>query len=205
MNPMAQRPVIVKIGGSLFDVPDLGTGLESFCAGLNTTDVVLVPGGGPSADVVRAWDRDFRLGEVKSHWLALRALTLNAHLLASVLPKAQVIQRLEERRILLAADITPIVDMHAWAVADESSTDHLPHTWNVTSDSLAARLAMKCAAAELVLLKSIAFLGEDWRQAACAGIVDPYFPEIMARAGPELHVRLVNFRKLGAGQDRAER
>jgi aspartokinase-like uncharacterized kinase len=200
MKPAARRPVIVKIGGSLFDLPDLGTRLESFLAGLGTTDVVLVPGGGPTADLVRAWDRDFGLGEERAHWLALRALALNAHFLASVLSKAQVITRLEERHRLLAAGVTPILDMHAWALVDESSPDHLPHIWDVTSDTIAARLAMKSGAAELILLKSVDFSGEDWRQAARAGIVDGYFPEIMDRAGPDLRVRLVNFRTPGAAR-----
>jgi aspartokinase-like uncharacterized kinase len=193
MNLARHSTVVVKIGGSLFGLPDFGARLEWFLSGLETADVVLVPGGGPAADLVRGWDRDFGLGEERAHWLALRALALNAHFLASVVPNAQVIERLDERRLLLAG-VRPIMDMHAWALVDECSPGHLPHSWQVTSDSLAARLAMKSEAAKLILLKSVDFRGHDWRQAAQAGVVDPFFPQIMDRTGPGLHVRLVNLR-----------
>jgi aspartokinase-like uncharacterized kinase len=193
-----QRPAVVKIGGSLFDLENLGPRLQSFLAGLNTSDVILVPGGGPTADLVRAWDRAFHLGEERAHWLALRALTFNAHFLASILPDAQVIHKLEDCDPLLARGAKAIMDMHAWALADESSPDHLPHTWSVTSDTLAARIAIRSGAAELILLKSVDFLGKNWQEAAAAGIVDPLFAEIMSRIGPGLQVRLVNFRRAGS-------
>src|SRR5262249_35818726 len=118
-TPPSQHPVVVKVGGSLYDLPDLGFRLKSFLDGLNTLDRVLVPGGGRSADVVRAWDQHHDLGEEASHWLALRALTFNAHFLASLLPEATVIQHLDERHGLAASGRIPILDMYAWALADE--------------------------------------------------------------------------------------
>lgn len=49
--------VVVKVGGSLFDLPDLGPRLRAWLKTLRTADVLLVPGGGPTADVVRSLDR----------------------------------------------------------------------------------------------------------------------------------------------------
>ena len=82
----ARPAVVVKVGGSLFDWPDLKSQLPRFLAGLSGKTVVVVPGGGKAADAVRDLDQRFNLGEVISHWLALRALTLNAHFLAELLP-----------------------------------------------------------------------------------------------------------------------
>src|SRR5258708_1651031 len=87
--PWLQPPVIVKVGGSLFDWPDLVPQLRDYLAMLAGKNVLLIPGGGPAADAVRAYDHSHGLGEESAHWLALRALSLNAHLLAALLPDAQ--------------------------------------------------------------------------------------------------------------------
>src|SRR5215475_7098934 len=90
--------VVVKVGGSLFDLPDLGTRLADWLTGLKTPNMLLIPGGGQTANLVRAWDRQHQLGEETSHWLALRALTFNAHFLAGLLPGSQLIQGLDETK-----------------------------------------------------------------------------------------------------------
>jgi aspartokinase-like uncharacterized kinase len=53
----------------------------------------------------------------------------------------------------------------------------LPHTWQVTSDSIAAWTATMLSADELVLLKSVPLPSETtFEQAAHAGLVDEQFP-----------------------------
>jgi 5-(aminomethyl)-3-furanmethanol phosphate kinase len=86
-----------------------------------------------------------------------------------------------------------ILDMFAFAEEDENRPDHLPHTWNVTSDSLAVRAAMVAGAREVVLLKSIDWDGSDWSAGARAGVVDAHFPQALLRA-PDLRVRWINLR-----------
>src|SRR5262249_11902730 len=53
----------------------------------------------------------------------------------------------------------------------------LPHTWQVTSDSIAARWAVRLSARVRLLLRS-ALLGDGMDRAAAArsGLVDPWFP-----------------------------
>ena len=51
------------------------------------SDVLFVPGGGPTADVIRDFDRIHQLGEEQAHWLALAALQLNADFLVSFYPR----------------------------------------------------------------------------------------------------------------------
>jgi aspartokinase-like uncharacterized kinase len=178
--------LVLKVGGSLYDLPDLGPRLRRFLDALGPGDRLLVPGGGPTADVVRAFDRDHHLGPEPAHWLALRACALNAHFLARLLPGARVVPSVE-----LCHGLT-ILDPFAFVSADDGRPGCLPHHWDATSDSVAARAAI-VARAPLVLLKSVALPeAVDWGRAAEAGHVDPVFPGIVAAA--RLHVRAVNLR-----------
>jgi hypothetical protein len=73
----------------------------------------------------------------------------------------------------------------------------LPHTWDVTSDSIAARLAVTLEARELVLLKSRLPDGADIDQATRSGYVDAYFSRAVLGMPA---VRCVNLRASGFPQ-----
>src|SRR5262245_40258341 len=88
---MTSSPTFVKVGGSLFDLPDLGPRLCRWLKDNAPREVLLVPGGGPAANAIRTLDRTHALGEEASHWLALRALAINAALLAALVPGSCVI------------------------------------------------------------------------------------------------------------------
>ena len=88
---MSSPWTVVKVGGSLFDLPDLRQRLQSYLARFDADKVALVPGGGATADAVRAFDRVHRLGEETSHWLAIQALSVNARFLQTILPGATII------------------------------------------------------------------------------------------------------------------
>lgn len=183
--------IVVKVGGSLFDLPNLGFLLKRWLDELDSSEVLLVPGGGHSADMIRQMDRIHGLGEEKAHWLALRSLSFQAHLLAEILVDAVVVRGLHECRAAWDAGRRPILDGHAFAVADESLPGRLPHSWNATSDALAARVARVAAASRLVLLKSVTIPeGTSWVEASRLGWVDAYFAEAVDDALP---VQCVNF------------
>lgn len=185
-------PIVVKVGGSLFDLPDLGVHLRRWLESLGERQVLLVPGGGAAADVVRQLDRTHQLGDESSHWLALRAMTLNAHFLAALLPEAEVITSVTECGRCWRERALPILDAYAFAHADEPNARHLPHTWDVTSDSVAARVSELLRAREVILLKSVSSAGPfDVDQATRLGIVDGYFAQALAK---NIGVRIINFR-----------
>jgi aspartokinase-like uncharacterized kinase len=189
---------VVKVGGSLFDLPDLGIRLQTWLAAERPSDVfdvLLIPGGGPTTDAVRELDRIHGLGEEKSHWLALRALSLSAHFLASLLPSARVLDDLSQCRRAWKEGTIPILDVHQFARADERHARHLPHAWAVSSDALAARVAVVIQARELVLLKSTSIpTGLDWTEAGRLGLVDEMFAEVLRDAPASLKVSAVNLR-----------
>lgn len=191
---MSPSLTVIKVGGSLYDLPDLAPRLGRWLAAECAGRVLLVPGGGPAADMVRDLDRRHHLGEEASHWLALRALSLNAHFLAALLSPARVLDDVEACQRAWQENLIPILDVFSFARADEKRVDHLPHSWAVTSDALAARVAVVARARELVLLKSMMIPpGVDWHEAGRLGWVDALFAEVL-RAAPDLRVRAVNLR-----------
>ena len=190
---------IVKVGGSLFDLPDLAARLHAWLARLDVSPVMLIPGGGVTADAVRALDRTHHLGEEASHWLALEALSINARFLQVLLPTAKLVAEIQVGSMGLH-----ILDAMPFFRADEQRPDHLPHTWQVTSDSLAVRVAVLAEARELVLLKSTDWRGDDWTAASRAGIVDDYFAPAVRCAPSELRIRVVNLRLWSAHHGGAE-
>lgn len=177
--------VVAKVGGSLFDLPDLGERLRRWVGNVDAS-VLLVPGGGAGADVIRQLDDAHRIGEEQAHWLALRVLTVNAHFLAALLDAPVQFEP--------GKPATPlaVLDPHAFCQADEGCPGALPHSWHVTSDSIAARVAER-SDARLALLKSIELPSAvTWETAGHGGQVDEMFASVVARAG--LCVEWVNLR-----------
>jgi aspartokinase-like uncharacterized kinase len=172
--------MVVKVGGSLYDWPDLGPRLRRWLDAHAPRETILVPGGGPTAEVIRTLDRTHHLGEEAAHWLALRALAINAELLAALLPGACVIDGPDLAELVWEQGRRPVLDAFAFCESDEADSGRLPHTWAVTSDSVAARLAVVAGATELVLLKSAAPPPSDVAAWAEVGYVDLWLPRVLA-------------------------
>ncbi len=190
--------VVIKVGGSLYDLPDLGPRLAQWLAGIERP--LIVPGGGPTADAVRALDHVHQLGEETAHWLALRALTVNAHFLVALLgsERSRLVTTLNECQAAWSCNQWPVLDAYAFAADDEGRADCLPHLWSVTSDSIAVRVATVMRASSLILLKSVPLpAGESWEDAAQHGLVDASFVRTLTQA-PGLNVIWINFRRVAA-------
>lgn len=181
---------VVKVGGSLFDLPDLAGRLRRYLTTL-PAPVLVVPGGGVTADAIRTLDRVHELGEETAHWLAIQALSINAQFLRELLAAPIVAEPHLHAKHGLA-----ILDAYPFFLADEANRDHVPHCWEVTSDSLAVRAATISAATELILLKSTTWASANWEAAAKKGIVDGYFPQAIRHAPAGLRTLIVNFRDL---------
>lgn len=174
---------LIKVGGSLLDWPELPRRLRSFLDGEygrgHGSRIVLIVGGGAAADFVRAMDRIHALGDMASHRLAIHSLDLSAQLLHSLLPGSTIVFGSEE---LEASDrqAVPILSPRRFLEElDDPHDDRLPASWDVTTDSIAARIAVRLGAGRLVLLKSTALSeGTDREGAARLGLVDPLFPRV---------------------------
>jgi aspartokinase-like uncharacterized kinase len=189
---MSDQPLsVVKLGGSLLDLPGVWSKLRAWLDALPGRHLLLI-GGGAIVEVIRRMDAVHDLGKERAHWSALRAMEVNARLAAVLLPSA----KLESSDVSLTEKETPIVNPLSFGAQDALRPDRLPLTWDVTSDSMAARLARDRGARKLFLLKSCS-VGhfQTWEEFAARGIVDKWFPnEAKALSGTE--IVLVNFREL---------
>jgi hypothetical protein len=142
--------------------------------------LVVVPGGGAFADEVRRADRRFALGDTAAHWMAILAMDQYGYLLARLAPGARV----ADNRRQLAPGRLNVLLPSAWL----RRADPLPHSWDVTSDSIAAWVARVLGVRRLMLVKHqdgfiapvrgphrISPRTQQRILGALGGAVDPYF------------------------------
>lgn len=142
---------VVKVGGSLGRGPGLAA-LGARLAALGREHrLLLVPGGGAFADLVREHEPRFGLRPGTAHWMAVLAMDQHAELLAGLAPAARLVGSPEDVAATVVRGRLAILAPGAWLRAE----DPLPHGWHVTSDSIAAWVAARLAAQRLVLLKSV--------------------------------------------------
>lgn len=175
-------PLVLKLGGSLMEWPGLPDRLAALLGDRRDERPVLVVGGGAFADAVRGLDRVHGIGEARSHALALRAMDLSAHAIAAMVGGLVVVERLEDLGPSRARGTTPVLAPRLLLdEEDRTAADPLPHSWAVTSDAIAARVAERLGGALLLLKSTAAAPGLDRRSAAAIGLVDPAFPDAARR------------------------
>jgi 5-(aminomethyl)-3-furanmethanol phosphate kinase len=143
------RPdAVLKVGGSLCRQPRQVRHLIATLGTLAAArTLVVVPGGGLFAEEVRRADRRFGLDPSASHWMAILAMDQTAYVLTQFARGAVVVRRPQDLRPGRLNVLAP----SAWLL----EADPLPHSWSVTSDSIAAWVARVLRARRLVLLKSV--------------------------------------------------
>ena len=198
VEPVRQRMVrLVKVGGSLFELPDLAARLQTWLDAQPTAVNLLLAGGGELADVIRRADQRHRLGEAQCHWMCVYVLGLTAAWLASLKRKWKLIHCVASIKKFANQSVdgaVGVIDPQEFLAMYERHIpgDRLPHRWEATSDSIAARLAVAIDADELVLLKSCPIpTGETLVKLAEAGVVDNFFPRAAAAI---TRVRIENLR-----------
>ena len=186
----ADAPVVVKVGGGLLAVPGA---LESVVAAVGALvrrwRVVVVPGGGPLADAVRELDLTLHLSDDTAHWMAMLAMDQYGHLLAERIERAVLVDEPGGIGAAHAAGRVAVLAPYRWM----RSADVLPHTWDATSDSVAAFVAGALDARHLVLVKPV--------DGEAATLVDRCFP-LVAPAG--LPWTVIGWQRLGELPDLLE-
>lgn len=174
---MPHIDVVVKVGGGMLaDADAFGRALSTIDSAARSTRLVVVPGGGPFADAVRAMDRRVDLSPDAAHWAAVLAMDQYAWLIADKLPRAVVVGTPNAAADALDDGRIPVLAVSQWLKA----ADPLPHSWDVTSDSIAAWVAGELGARRLVLIKPAGIGGQD--------AVDRFF---VATVPPHMDVRIV--------------
>jgi probable H4MPT-linked C1 transfer pathway protein len=139
---------VVKMGGSALHHP---AALDRALSELDAVSgaIIVVPGGGPFADAVRDVDRTLTLSDEVAHWMAVRAMDQYAELLASRMRRGVLAFDLEDIQQAVRDGRIPVLAPHGWL----RRSDPVPHSWDVTSDSIAAWVARVTGARQLVLIK----------------------------------------------------
>jgi aspartokinase-like uncharacterized kinase len=172
MSRRLEGVTVIKIGGGLTWMPGA---LDRVCliVGSLSRDwpLVVVPGGGPFADGIREFERRMGLSPDAAHWMAVLAMDQYAHVLASRIPHAVLVEEPGCIREALAKAGAVVLAPSRWM----KSADVLPHSWDVTSDSIAAFVAGALDARRLILIKPDFTAAEP---------VDPYFFSAMPMGLP---------------------
>jgi aspartokinase-like uncharacterized kinase len=156
--------IVVKVGGGLLrHIERLDEVLTEIAAASRDVALLVVPGGGPFADAVREVDRGPGLSDWAAHWMAVLAMDQYAHLIVDRLASAALVTGPFEVETALGEGTLPVLAPYRWL----RERDPLPHSWDVTSDSIAAWVADALGAHRLVLVKP--------PHAEGVGLVDPYF------------------------------
>src|SRR3954468_15793847 len=146
---------VVKVGGGVGE-----DALPALCTTLGALggrhSLLVVPGGGRFADAVRAADRRFGLADATAHRMAILGMEQFGLLLRDLLPCGPP--------VVMPAGLGP---------------DELPESCQVTSDSIAAWVALQNGADRLVLVKEVDGLFAQW-PARGAPLADLTVPELAA-------------------------
>jgi aspartokinase-like uncharacterized kinase len=143
---------VIKIGGSLAEDP---ADLSALCNKLGKIAkkyrIVVVPGGGKFADVVREFDQRFVLSPDISHRMALLGMDQFGLLLSQIIPNSCAVYLLNDAKQLSEIKVVPIFLPSRLMFQD----DPLEHSWDVTSDSIAAYIASRLNADKVIFATDV--------------------------------------------------
>jgi len=128
--------IIIKLGGSL-----LAQGREivrflSDYAEKNALFFIIIPGGGPFVVVIRELAERRTISDDAAHWMAVLAMHQYGFFLADGEIAIPLVESLEE-----VSNVGHICIVLPYQIL--KADDSVPHTWDVTSDTIAAFIAHK--------------------------------------------------------------
>jgi len=208
--------LVVKVGGSLGRRRgSLAPIMGALVALARVRRVLVVPGGGLFADLVRREMRRLDLSEAGAHAMALLAMDQYGLVLAAHATGARPVSSLAAARRFAAAGRLPVLLATRLITVQERRGSApggagggggaaIEPSFRMTSDAIAAWIATRVGARRLVLLKSVRGLDvaidgpAAAARAARRGLVDPLFARHLP---PGAAVRLIDGRAGDLGDD----
>ncbi len=160
---------VVKVGGSLLTLPNLRDRLNDWLDDHNDAQNVIIAGGGQLVECLRHWDELYGLSSRFAHQEGIALMSSTARLVARLVREARLISSISE----IGNQHKYVLDVSEF-VLEQSN---LPESWTVTSDSIAAAVAIELGA-DLFLLKSSAPESSDVCHWCKTELVDQHFPEL---------------------------
>ncbi len=160
--------IVIKLGGSLMDIA--GCILTEISA--SETPALIIPGGGVFADFIRHKQMD----DDAAHWQAIAAMNRYGRFLSTFgLPVTDELTLPSEGKMIFLPQNVLM------------RTDPLPHSWEVTSDSISLWAAEQVGAPLLLIKSRAGDISEP-------GMVDEFFLGMQNRMPSPLPVTLINGR-----------
>ena len=172
--------VVVKLGGSHAASP----GLREFLQALPPGRTVVVPGGGPFADAVRAAQGPMGYDDAAAHDMALMAMAQFGRALSALTPA--LVYADHRRAMSDALDDNRVAVWSPWPGL--RGHPDIAASWDVTSDSLAVWLAREIDARAVVLVKHTRPVARDVARWVRDHVVDAAFESFRARFKGEVHI-----------------
>ncbi len=142
---------VIRIGGSLSKSKATLKKLFNVLAEISKTHKFLVvPGGGAFADLVREVYHKFHISEDVAHWSAILAMDQMGFFFSKVHPNIRIVNEWKEA---LQTELGTIPVLLPSKIMLDN--DPLPHSWDVTSDSIAAYIAHITNTKKLFILTDV--------------------------------------------------
>lgn len=150
---MEYASVIFKIGGKILEnVEDLTSTISQLT---NLYDkgriqkIILIPGGGTHANFIRKVYSELKLTEELGHWMGVISMNYNGIELGKKFPELEVIEDINrlkkfDKNICIFLPYRFLKEI-----------DRLPHSWDVTSDSITLSIAEEIGIPYCFLIKDI--------------------------------------------------
>jgi len=160
---------VLKVGGSLAED---SASLTSLCQELSVLAknhrILIVPGGGEFADTVRKFDKTYSLLGMVAHKMAILAMDQYGFFLSDITPNSYVSHSLKE--ISNSAKGKLPIFLASKLMFHE---DPMEHSWDVTSDTIAAYIAGLLHAKKLVLVTDVdGIFSEDPKKNVDAKLIE---------------------------------
>jgi aspartokinase-like uncharacterized kinase len=142
---------VVKVGGSLAVYPEnLRALCIKLCEASKKHKIIVVPGGGEFADVVRCLDKRFSLSCGVTHRMAILGIDQYGLLLSDLMPNSVTVKCLEEIKHSDSGRLLIFLPSNLMF-----SEDPLENSWDATSDSIAVFIANRLGVHKVLLATDV--------------------------------------------------
>ncbi|AGK60392.1 putative archaeal kinase related to aspartokinase, uridylate kinase [Archaeoglobus sulfaticallidus PM70-1] len=137
--------IVVKLGGSVKNNWKTLTDTLISVWRVKGESILIITGGGELADIVRKMNVD----DENSHWMAIACMEINSYHLLSMSPELKkiAVKSVDEMSFEGVGVLLPYMLM--------ISKDPLPHSWSVTSDSIAIWVAGELNAEKMIKITDV--------------------------------------------------
>ena len=150
---MSYHTIIAKLGGNIIENrKNLKSTISQFkqiCEYNLVQKIVIVPGGGSYANFVRMLDKKINIGDDLSHWMAIFAMNSNGITINQQYSELTCYSNLDQLKKSKKKIIIFLPYDYFYQL------DDLPHSWDVTSDSITLYIAHQLGLKDCFLIKDI--------------------------------------------------